>query len=359
MTSQPKNNNSTTYEDAGVSIENGNELVERIKSSAKATNRQGVVSNLGGFGGLFDLSQTGYHNPVLVAATDGVGTKLKLAFAENRHDTIGIDLVAMCVNDLVVQGAEPLFFLDYYATSELDVNTAEHVIKGIAKGCEISGCALLGGETAEMPGMYQKGHYDLAGFAVGVAEKNALLPKQDTIEENDVILGLPSNGFHSNGYSLIRHIIDQNNINPNDSCIAGQDAPLIDLLIKPTEIYVKPCLAIKDKIKALAHITGGGITENLPRVLPEDTTAQIDCNKLPYSSLFAWLAELGNISNEEMLKTFNCGIGMTVILAKEEVETTTKILKKQGIKPIEIGHITTQQDSPVVYDNLGSLYETA
>ncbi|HEU5047813.1 MAG TPA: phosphoribosylformylglycinamidine cyclo-ligase [Rickettsiales bacterium] len=334
-----------TYADSGVNIDAGNALVERIKPLAKATTRSGVMGGIGGFGALFDLKAAGFKDPVLVSGTDGVGTKVKLAQDLNKHDTIGIDLVAMCVNDLIVQGAEPLFFLDYFATSALDVNVAESIIKGIAEGCKRSGCALIGGETAEMPGIYQPGEYDLAGFAVGAVEREAILPKG--VATGDVILGLASDGVHSNGYSLVRHIIKREQINLHD--VAQQ--PLVDKLMAPTRLYVKPCLAaIKTgAVKALVHVTGGGITENTPRVLPENVSAEVNLKAWELPEVFQWLKEAGNISESEMLRTFNCGIGMMIVVDAAKSNEITALLKEAGETVYTLGRIIPQQSERVVY----------
>ncbi len=314
---------SANYKEAGVDIDAGNDLVERIKPFVKGTTRSGVMGSIGGFGGMFDLKATGkFNDPILVSGTDGVGTKLKLAQKWNKHGTIGQDLVAMCVNDIAVQGAEPLFFLDYFACGKLDIETAESVIKGIADGCKISGCALIGGETAEMPGMYSDGEYDLAGFTVGAVERDEVLPKLDSIKEGDIILGLASSGIHSNGYSLVRHVLDIDNLDE-----ATQDA-----LIEPTKIYVKECLALKDSgALAFAHITGGGLTENIPRVLPDNISAEIDLSTWEMPAIFKKIQ--GNqIEEAEMLKTFNCGIGMVAIVSADFVIP-------EGVEAIQIGKI--------------------
>jgi len=334
-----------TYADAGVNIDAGNALVERIKPLAKATLRKGVMGSVGGFGALFDLKASGFKDPILVSGTDGVGTKIKLAQALNRHDTIGIDLVAMCVNDLIVQGAEPLFFLDYFATSALDVGVAESVIKGIAEGCKKAGCALVGGETAEMPGIYQKGEYDLAGFAVGAVEREDILPKK--VSEGDVIIGLSSDGIHSNGYSLVRHIISAQKID-----LANDDnKKLADILLTPTRLYVKPCLAAirTGFVHALAHITGGGITENTPRVLPEEVSAEINLKAWVKPEIFKWLQEFGNVSESEMLRTFNCGIGMIVVVKVEKADEVLAVLKHEGERAQIIGRIIKRAEERVIY----------
>ncbi|MGZ8203953.1 MAG: phosphoribosylformylglycinamidine cyclo-ligase [Burkholderiales bacterium] len=328
--------NPLTYRDAGVDIDAGDALVERIKPFAKRTLRPGVLGGIGGFGALFEIPK-GYREPVLVSGTDGVGTKLKLAFELGRHDTIGIDLVAMSVNDILTLGAEPLFFLDYYACGKLDVATASEVVKGIATGCERAGCALIGGETAEMPGLYTPGEYDLAGFAVGVVEKAQIIDGS-TIVPGDVLLGLASDGAHSNGYSLVRRIIETRNID-----LAGRlgDAPLADLLLAPTRIYVKPLLEVMKSIavKGLAHITGGGLLENVPRVLSEELTARIDRGAWTVPPLFEWLKEQGSVPQDEMLRVFNCGIGMVVVVAAADADAIADSLRRGGETVYHIGAI--------------------
>ena len=327
-----------TYADAGVDIDAGNSLIERIKPAAKLTARTGVMAGLGGFGALFDLKGAGYNDPILVAATDGVGTKLRIAIDTGNVDTIGIDLVAMCVNDLVCQGAEPLFFLDYFATGKLDIEDATRIINGIAAGCEASGCALIGGETAEMPGMYHDGDFDLAGFAVGAMERGADLPAG--VVEGDVLLGLASDGVHSNGYSLVRRIVDVSGLGWADDAPFA-DGPLGAALLTPTRLYVKSTLsAIKNGgVHALAHITGGGLTENLPRVLPEGLGAQIDLNAWELPPVFKWLAATGGIVESEMLKTFNSGIGMVLSVAASEADAVTAILTAAGENVMQIGTV--------------------
>lgn len=339
------------YKESGVDIDAGNEFVSDIKPLAKATSRIGANSDLGGFGGLFDLAACKYDDPVLVAANDGVGTKLKIAFEVEKHDTIGIDLVAMCVNDLVVQGAEPLFFLDYFATGQLEKKVAFDVVKGIADGCKLANAALIGGETAEMPGMYQDGHYDLAGFAVGAVERGAVLPKKN-IQQGDVIIGLQSSGVHSNGYSLVRKILENNNISFSDKADFSEKT-IGEILLEPTKIYVKSCLELikQVEVKGLAHITGGGFTENIPRVLPDDLCAVIDLNSWKRSSLFKWLATKGDISVEEMLKTFNCGIGMIIIVNENNATEATNILNSLGEQAFEIGKIKQKSNQSVEYIN--------
>jgi len=335
MTNETKT--SLTYRDAGVDIDAGNSLIDNIKPIVKKTFRPGVLTGLGGFGALFELPMDKYRNPVLVSGTDGVGTKLKLALEMNRHDTIGIDLVAMCVNDIVVTGAEPLFFLDYYATGHLDLNVATDVISGIAKGCELSGCALTGGETAEMPGMYEGSDYDLAGFAVGIVEKDQII-QADSVSQGDILLGLASSGPHSNGYSLVRKVLQVSSADINE---AFDGSTLGEALLAPTRLYVKSLLALMEKVRphAFAHITGGGLTENLPRVLPEYTTATIHLDSWQLPAVFAWLQQQGNIEQAEMLRTFNCGIGMVVCVAAEDKQQTIDILQQQGETVYEIGRI--------------------
>lgn len=329
-----------TYAAAGVDIDAGNELVQRISPLAKATSRAGVLSSIGGFGGLFDPKATRFKDPVLVASTDGVGTKLKIAQAMNRHETIGIDLVAMCVNDLVVQGAEPLFFLDYFATGHLTVETAESVIAGIAEGCKQAGCALLGGETAEMPGMYGADEYDLAGFAVGAVERDQLLPLK-TIQPGDVVLGLASSGIHSNGYSLVRRVIAVHRLHYDDPAPFDPSRPIGDILLSPTRIYVKSCMAAIETghVKAFAHITGGGLLENIPRVLPKGMGVKISKTSWPMSPLYTWLREAANIPIAEMYRTFNCGIGMVVITSLETALTVSEALRAQGETVYTLGEI--------------------
>ena len=338
-------NPAITYRDAGVDIDAGNRLVELIKPLARATQRAGSDTDLGGFGGLFDLKGAGFRDPVLVSATDGVGTKLKIAIDTGRHATIGIDLVAMCVNDLVVQGAEPLFFLDYFACGKLDVETASTVVAGIAEGCKQAGCALIGGETAEMPGMYQAGDYDLAGFAVGAAERGQLLPRSD-IAVGDVLIGLASSGVHSNGYSLVRRLVKESGLGWDAPAPFAPSSNLATELLAPTRIYVKPVLAAieatggtEGAVKALAHITGGGLSENVPRVLPESVAARIDLSAIPAVPVFGWLAETGRLSDAEMLKTFNCGIGMVLVVTAGETDAVLRALQEAGEAPYVIGEI--------------------
>ena len=334
---------SLSYRDAGVDIDAGDQLVENIKPFAKRTLRPEVLGGLGGFGALVEISKK-YQNPVLVSGTDGVGTKLKLAFEWDIHHTVGIDLVAMSVNDILVQGAEPLFFLDYFACGKLDVARATDVIKGIAEGCEQSGCALIGGETAEMPGMYPEGEYDLAGFAVGVVEKSKVINGR-SIRPGDVVLGLASNGAHSNGYSLIRKIIERSNPDLDAEFDGGKT--LRQAIIAPTRLYVKPILAALEKfeIKGMAHITGGGLTENIPRVLPENCVAQIDAQSWPLPKLFQWLQQAGNVEQQEMYRTFNCGIGMAVIVSAEQADAAQAFLTEQGETVYRLGTIRERAGS--------------
>jgi len=337
--------NGLTYSDAGVDIDAGNLMVEKIKPHVRSTRRPGADGEIGGFGGLFDLKAAGFTDPVLVAANDGVGTKLKIAIDANKHDTVGIDLVAMCVNDLVVQGAEPLFFLDYFATGKLDPDQGASIVGGIAAGCREAGCALIGGETAEMPGMYAGGDYDLAGFAVGAAERGQLLPAGD-IAEGDVILGLASSGVHSNGYSLVRKIVSLSGLAWDAPAPFG-DGTLADVLMTPTRIYVKPLLkAIRETgaIKALAHITGGGFPENIPRVLPKHLAAEIDLDSIKAPAVFSWLAKTGGVAATEMLRTFNCGVGMIAVVSAADAEKVTAALEAEGETIFPLGRMVARED---------------
>ncbi|MEX1233813.1 MAG: phosphoribosylformylglycinamidine cyclo-ligase [Roseovarius sp.] len=328
-----------SYADAGVDIDAGNALVERIKPAAKRTARPGVMSGLGGFGALFDLKAAGYDDPVLVAATDGVGTKLRIAIDTGHVDGVGIDLVAMCVNDLVCQGAEPLFFLDYFATGKLETEKAARIIEGIAEGCARSGAALIGGETAEMPGMYPAGDFDLAGFAVGAMERGTALP--EGVQEGDVLLGLASDGVHSNGYSLVRKLVEMSGLGWQADC-PWQEGTLGGVLLTPTRLYVKSALAAirAGGVHALAHITGGGLTENLPRVLPEDLGADIDLGAWALPGVFGWLRETGGMDEAELLKTFNCGIGMIVAVDAARADALAELLAEQGETVHRLGHVT-------------------
>ena len=331
--------NGLTYADAGVDIDAGNDLVERIKPAAKKTARPGVMAGLGGFGALFDLKGAGYEDPILVAATDGVGTKLRIAIDTGNVDTIGIDLVAMCVNDLVCQGAEPLFFLDYFATGKLETDSAVRIIEGIAKGCELSGCALIGGETAEMPGMYEAGDFDLAGFAVGAMERGSDLPAG--VEAEDVLLGLASDGVHSNGYSLVRAIVSKSGLGWGDEC-PWDEGSLGAALLAPTRLYVKQALAAvrSGGVHALAHITGGGLTENLPRVLPDGLGAEIDLDSWELPAVFQWLAEHGGMDQAEMLKTFNAGVGMVLSVSADKADEVSALLTEAGETVYRLGSVT-------------------
>lgn len=332
----------TTYSTAGVSIDAGNKLVDIIKPLARSTARHGTDAQLGGFGSLFDLAQLDYKDPILVTTTDGVGTKLKLAKELNKHDTVGIDLVAMCVNDLIVQGAEPIVFLDYFATGKLDVTQAAHVIAGIARACKETNCALSGGETAEMPGMYAHQEYDLAGFAVGIVERSQLLPRLDDIKPGDIVIGLASSGIHSNGYSLVRYLIAQHNIDLNQQPpFASSCATLGELLLTPTTLYVQPLLPLiaQGNIKALAHITGGGLWENIPRILPKNCAVELDMATWDVPPIFGWISHLGNVPDYDMIRTFNVGIGMVAIIRAEDVEKFLQHLESVGQKAYCIGSV--------------------
>ncbi|MEY9719875.1 phosphoribosylformylglycinamidine cyclo-ligase [Sinorhizobium fredii] len=348
--------NGLTYSDAGVDIDAGNLMVEKIKPHVRSTRRPGADGEIGGFGGLFDLKAAGFTDPVLVAANDGVGTKLKIAIDANKHDTVGIDLVAMCVNDLVVQGAEPLFFLDYFATGKLDPDQGAAIVAGIAAGCREAGCALIGGETAEMPGMYSGGDYDLAGFAVGAAERGQLLPAGD-IAEGDVILGLASSGVHSNGYSLVRKIVALSGLAWDAPAPFGEST-LADLLMTPTRIYVKPLLkAIRatGAIKALAHITGGGFPENIPRVLPKHLAAEIDLDAVKPPAVFSWLAKTGGVAANEMLRTFNCGVGMIAVVPAAEADKVATVLAGEGETVFTLGRMVARDEGAAGTIYKGSL----
>ncbi len=343
--------NPLTYKDAGVDIDAGNALVERIKPLAKATARAGALGGLGGFGAIFDLKAAGFKDPLLISSTDGVGTKLKIAQTTGHHSSIGIDLVAMCVNDLIVQGAEPLFFLDYFATGKLSVETAAQVVAGIAEGCKQAGCALVGGETAEMPSMYAPGDYDLAGFSVGAVERAELLPR-NTICEGDAIIGLASSGLHSNGFSLVRHIIEKQGLTYNSPAPFSPGQTLSQALLIPTRIYVKSCLAAishaGDAVKALAHITGGGLLENIPRVLPADLGATLYAKNWAQPPVFSWLQDASEIQPIEMQRTFNCGIGMALVASATAADAILSILTDMGEDAYIIGAITPRTDSAVV-----------
>ncbi|HSG95535.1 MAG TPA: phosphoribosylformylglycinamidine cyclo-ligase [Afifellaceae bacterium] len=341
------------YRDAGVDIDAGNRLVDKIGPAARKTRRAGVMGAIGGFGGLFDLKAAGFDDPVLVAATDGVGTKLMIAIVTGRHETIGIDLVAMCVNDLVVQGAEPLFFVDYLATGKLSVDQAATVIAGIAEGCKLAGAALVGGETAEMPGLYNTGDYDLAGFAVGAVERDEILPRGD-MNEGDIILGLASDGVHSNGYSLVRRIVADSNLAWDDPAPFSGGQTLAQALLVPTRIYVRACLgAIRDTgaVKALAHITGGGLAENTPRILPDNLAAEIDLAAIPAQPVFTWLQSAGPVAEEEMTRTFNCGIGMIVVAGADAADAVTAALTDGGEAVVMLGRLVRRNGDAIVFRN--------
>ena len=342
-----RHNNPISYRDAGVDIDAGNALVAAIKPLAGATRRPGADADLGGFGGLFDLKAAGFKDPILVAANDGVGTKLKIAIGTGRHDTIGIDLVAMCVNDLVVQGAEPLFFLDYFSCGRLDTAVAASVISGIADGCQLAGCALIGGETAEMPGMYGDGDYDLAGFAVGAAERGTILPRSD-IAAGDVLIGLASSGVHSNGYSLVRRLCETQGVSWQDDSPFADGLTFADVLLAPTRIYVKPVLAaIRETgaVKAVAHITGGGLIENIPRVLPAGIAADIDLAAWTAPPVFRWLKEASGLDRDEFARTFNCGIGMVLVTSSSDAGQVMALLEAAGETPSLIGELVSGDDA--------------
>ncbi|MGK7862523.1 phosphoribosylformylglycinamidine cyclo-ligase [Falsiroseomonas sp. E2-1-a4] len=347
---------SLTYRDAGVDIEAGDALVEVIKPLARSTDRAGTMGGLGGFGALFDLKAAGFRDPVLVSSTDGVGTKLKLAIDSGIHGFVGQDLVAMCVNDLVVQGAEPLFFLDYFATGKLEVAQAAAVVGGIAEGCRIAGCALVGGETAEMPGLYRGGDYDLAGFTVGAAERDALLPKPD-VGPGDVLLGLASSGVHSNGFSLVRRILEGTNLTLEAPAPFATGKSVAEALLVPTRIYVKPVLALHKAglLKAAAHITGGGLPGNLPRVLPAGVVAALDARSWSLPPVFGWLARKGNVAAEEMLRVFNCGLGMVLVVGEAEAEAARAQLEAAGETVFRIGVLEAGEGAAAVrIDHLGA-----
>lgn len=328
----------TDYNDAGVSIDRGNLLVEKIKKSVRNTHRSGVMGDIGGFGALFDLSSLSYNNPVLVSGTDGVGTKILLAIETGMYDGIGIDLVAMCVNDLLVQGAEPLFFLDYYASASLDVDVAACVISGISQGCRLAGCALVGGETAEMPGLYKQGDFDLAGFAVGIVEKDRIIDGKQ-VAPGDIVIGLASSGPHSNGYSLIRKVLADTNKQLSDKL---DNLTLAEILLTPTRIYTTSVLEVlkHTMVKAIVHVTGGGLLENIPRVLPASVKADIDTTSWHWPSIFSWLQDNGDIETTEMYRTFNCGVGMVIIVDPESADRSIDILSKNGENPRQIGTVS-------------------
>ena len=349
--------NGLTYAQAGVDIDAGNAMVEKIKPLVRSTRRPGADGEIGGFGGLFDLKAAGFVDPVLVAANDGVGTKVKVAIESGIHGTVGIDLVAMCVNDLVVQGAEPLFFLDYFATGKLDPDQGAAIVGGIAEGCRQAGCALIGGETAEMPGLYSGGDYDLAGFAVGAAERGQLLPTDDVVE-GDVLLGIASSGLHSNGFSLVRRIVEQSGLKWTDKAPFAAGSSLGEALLEPTRIYVRSILkAIREThgIKALAHITGGGFPENIPRVLPKDYAAELDLEEIDVPPVFSWLAKTGGVAPAEMMRTFNCGVGMVAVVAAGQAAQVAAVLQAAGETVTPIGRIVPRRDVGVIYRGTLSL----
>jgi phosphoribosylformylglycinamidine cyclo-ligase len=344
--------NGLTYAQAGVDIDAGNRMVELIKPLVRATARPGSDPELGGFGGLFDLKRAGFKDPVLVAGTDGVGTKVMIAIETGWHETIGIDLVAMSVNDLVVQGAEPLFFLDYFACGKLIPEVGAQVVKGVALGCQEARCALIGGETAEMPGLYKAGDYDLAGFSVGAVERDAVLPRG--VAAGDVVLGLASSGLHSNGYSLARRVVETSGLRWEAACPFASGVTLGEAMLAPTRIYVRSCLAAireSDGVKALAHITGGGFTENIPRVLPEALSARIDLARVPVLPVFKWLAATGGIAESEMLRTFNCGVGMIAVVEPAKADAVAAVLTREGESVTRLGEVVARADAPrVIYD---------
>ncbi|MEQ9334973.1 phosphoribosylformylglycinamidine cyclo-ligase [Thalassobaculum sp.] len=357
MSAPESSNRPLTYRDAGVDIDAGEALVEAIKPLAASTRRPGADADLGGFGGLFDLRAAGFRDPVLVAATDGVGTKLRVAIDAGRHDGVGIDLVAMCVNDLVVQGAEPVMFLDYYATGKLDVAVARDVVAGIAEGCRQAGCALVGGETAEMPGMYRAGDYDLGGFAVGAAERSAILTR-DRVRAGDVVLALPSSGVHSNGFSLVRRIVERSGLAWDAQAPFAPDRALAEALLEPTRIYVKSCLAAiaAGGITAFAHITGGGLIENPPRVYGDDLAMRLDLGAWRLPAVFRWLAATGGVEAREMLRTFNCGLGMLVVVEADRADAVRAALAAAGEAPLTVGRIEARTGDAVVFDGLSAAW---
>ncbi|MBY7649495.1 MAG: phosphoribosylformylglycinamidine cyclo-ligase [Candidatus Liberibacter europaeus] len=345
--------NELTYSDAGVNINVGNNIVEQIKSTVKSTYRAGTIGEIGGFGSLFDLKKAGFIDPIIVSSSDGVGTKIKIAAEMDKNDTIGIDLVAMCVNDILTNGAEPLFFLDYLATSKLNPTQATTIIKGIAEGCLQAGCALIGGETAEMPGLYRRKDYDLAGFAVGAVDRKHIL-SSDRVREGDLILGLHSSGLHSNGFSLVRKIVELSKLSWQDPSPFSYDKSLGEELLTPTKIYVKPILTTIKKtrqIKALAHITGGGLTENIPRSIPKNLIAEINLDLIKVPKVISWLSKKANINHDEILRTFNCGIGMVIIISQDGIDSVTKILKENGENIIYCGEVIPRNNkvSPILY----------
>jgi phosphoribosylformylglycinamidine cyclo-ligase len=351
---QQKGRSGLTYQSSGVDIDAGNRMVDLIRPLVRSTARAGADTEIGGFGGLFDLKQAGFRDPVLVASTDGVGTKVKIAIETKRHDTIGIDLVAMSVNDLVVQGAEPLFFLDYFACGKLEPDVGAKIVAGVALGCRQAGCALIGGETAEMPGLYQPGEYDLAGFAVGAAERGTLLPRSD-IAVGDVVLGIASSGVHSNGYSLVRTIVERSGLAWDDPAPFENGRTLGETLLIPTRIYVRPLLAAiraATGIKALAHITGGGFPDNIPRVLPDHLGVRIELARVPVLPVFKWLATTGGVAEGDMLRTFNCGVGMVIIAESAKADGVAAALEREGENVTRLGNVVARAEGApqVAYD---------
>jgi phosphoribosylformylglycinamidine cyclo-ligase len=345
----PSHSSNLTYADAGVDIDAGNAMVERIKPMVRATRRPGADAEIGGFGGLFDLKAAGFRDPILVASNDGVGTKVKIAIETGIFDTIGVDLVAMCVNDIIVQGAEPLFFLDYYATARLDPGAGAAIVAGIARACVESGCALIGGETAEMPGLYAEGDFDLAGFAVGAAERGTLLPRAG-LKPGDLVVGLPSSGVHSNGYSLVRRIVERSALAWDAPAPFAPERTLAAALLEPTRLYVKPLLATLKAaggVLALAHVTGGGFPDNLPRVLSDDLAVALDLDAFAPPPVFSWLAATGEVSEAEMLRTFNCGFGMVAFVTAELADEAIRVLAANGLAPTPIGRLTARQGERV------------
>ena len=343
--------NGLSYKHSGVDIDAGNALVEAIKPAVRSTRRAGADAEIGGFGGVFDLKAAGFRDPVLVAANDGVGTKLRIAIDTGNHAGIGIDLVAMCVNDIIVQGAEPLFFLDYLATAKLDVTSATAIVESIAEGCRQAGCALIGGETAEMPGMYHGKDYDLAGFAVGAVERDRLLPRAD-LAAGDALVAIASSGVHSNGFSLVRRIVEMSGIDWDLPAPFADDISLSEALLTPTRIYVKPLLSVLRSgigIKALAHITGGGFIDNIPRVLPEGLAATIDLSAITVPPVFSWLSRVGGVDEREMLRTFNCGVGMLAVVASEEADLLVASLADAGEQAAVVGALVARSDAPVIF----------
>ncbi|CAN1566325.1 PurM Phosphoribosylaminoimidazole (AIR) synthetase [Rhabdaerophilaceae bacterium] len=354
MSTNTPGKNGLTYADAGVDIDAGNAMVDQIKPLVRSTRRPGADAEIGGFGGLFDLKAAGFVDPILVAANDGVGTKVKIAIETGIHHTIGIDLVAMCVNDLIVQGAEPLLFLDYFATGKLEPGVGVEIVRGIAEGCRMAGAALIGGETAEMPGLYSQGDYDLAGFAMGAAERGTLLPRLESIKPGDILLGISSSGVHSNGFSLVRRIVEHQGLHWQDAAPFAKGRTLGEALLEPTRIYVKPLLSVLKSdvgpsIRALAHITGGGFVDNIPRVLPDGAGARIDLSAFAMPAVFDWLMHAGGVAQGEMIRTFNCGIGMVAVVDREKAEAVIKALQDCGETVVCFGTVVPADEEPRVH----------